>query len=134
MVTDKKTRMIFLAVAAVLLAAAAVLYFTADNSSLKALCGTVNAFGYDFVPDDWYAAGGEADTTILLLTDGEDLGEAVAASRNAGFPSDAEKRGEVALLLARTENDDVVTAYIVNGELELCFVQTLAGAIKTLGE
>ncbi|MEN6472205.1 MAG: hypothetical protein ABFC62_12120 [Clostridiaceae bacterium] len=134
MVTDKKTRLIFLAVAAVLLAVAAVLYFTADNSGLKELCGSVNAFGYDFVPDDWYAAGGEADSTILSLADGEDLSEVAAASLSAGFPSDVEKRGEVVLLLARTENDDVVTAYVVNGEIELCFVQTLDGAIKALGE
>ena len=123
-----------LLLAAALLVAAAFLYFTADESQLEAVCEAVNAYGYAFVPDDWYAAGGQADTTIAALSGGEDLSESEAASKSAGFPSDTERFGEVVLLLGQTENDDVVTVYIVNGTIELCFVQTLDGAIKPLGE
>lgn len=132
-VKDKKTRTILLIVAAALLAAAAFLYFTSDNSALQAVCDKVNAFGYDFVSDDWYVAGGQADTTIEALSSGEDLSEAVEASKASGFPSDTNKLGEVVLLLGQLENDDVVTVYIVNGEIELCFVQTLNGKLSPLG-
>jgi len=132
-VKDKKTRTILLIVAAALLAAAAFLYFTSDDSALQAVCEKVNAFGYDFAPDDWYAAGGQADTTIAALSGSEDLSEAVVASKAAGFPSDTQKHGEVVLLLGQLGNDDVVTVYIVNGEIELCFVQTLDGELFPLG-
>ncbi|HWS28895.1 MAG TPA: hypothetical protein VN512_02150 [Clostridia bacterium] len=132
-VKDKKTRAILLIVAAALLAAAAFLYFASGNGALKAVCEEVNAFGYAFLPDDWYTAGGQADTSIEALAGSEDLSEAVAASKAAGFPSDTEKRGEVVLLLGQLANDDVVTVYIVNGEIELCFVQTLGGDVFSLG-
>ncbi len=134
LVKDKRLRTILLVAAAALIAAAAFLYISAGESPLVAVCETVNAYGYNFVPDDWYIAGGQTETSIYALAEGEDLSEAVAASKVSGFASDIQKFGEVVLLLGQTENDDVVTVYIVNGEIELCFVQTLAGEITPLGE
>lgn len=131
LVKGQKLRTILLLVAAALLAAAAFLFFSADSGELSAVCEAVNAHGYSFVPDDWYAAGGQNDTTIAALT-GEDMTEAVAASKAAGFPSDTEKFGEVVLLLGRAENGDVVTIYIVSGAIELCFLQTTDGEILPL--
>lgn len=134
LVKDKKLRAVFLVLAAALLAAAIFLTLTAetDLGALKELCAEVNAFGYDFYPDDWYRAGGSANASILELTGEAGILEAVEASKKAGFPSDVYKRGDVALLLGETSGG-VVTAYVVNGTLELCFLQTAGGELKPLG-
>ena len=87
------------------------------------LCRIVNEFGFALHPDDLYPAGAWNDTSIRALLPETELSEAVAASKDAGFPSDIDRTGQVTLVMANVGNDDVVTLYLVDGEVELGFLQ-----------
>ncbi|HWR24199.1 MAG TPA: hypothetical protein VN366_12055, partial [Feifaniaceae bacterium] len=68
------------------------------------------------------------------LLSGAELDAAISASKETGFPSDVNKTGDVTLIMANAGGDDVITLYLVNGEIELAFVQvTGSDAIKALG-
>lgn len=131
----KRGRWILLIAAGVLLVAAflwnAHLSATSEGSRL---CRIVNEFGYAIYPDDLYPAGAWNDTSIRALLPETELADAVAASKSAGFPSDIDHAGQVTLIMANMGNDDVVTLYLVDGEVELGFVQvTGTGAVHALG-
>lgn len=132
----KRTRLILLIAAGALILMAAiwslVLYNTGDGDRI---CRQINAFGYTFAPDDLYVAGTWENSSIRALLPEEELTSAIEASLRAGFPSDVDQVGAVALLLANPAADDAVTLFLVNNEIELAFVQTAGGAeIWALGE
>ena len=130
---NKKTRLTLLGIAAGLLLLAVLwLVFRSSASSLNAVAKQINSYGYGFIADDLVIAYDNADTSIADVLDGIDLEDAVQASREAGFPSDVQRTGGVTLMLAEDDFGGVVTIYLVDGEIELCFVQTTDGGIAAL--
>ncbi len=131
----KRGKWILLIAAGALLVAAFLwnAHLSATSEGAR-LCRTVNEFGYALHPDDLYPAGVWNDTSIRALLPETELAEAVAASKSAGFPSDIDRAGQVTLVMANVGDDDVVTLYLVEGEIELGFVQvTGTGAVRALG-
>ena len=131
----KRGRWILLIAAGVLLVAAFLWNARLNSTSEGArLCRIVNEFGYALHPDDLYPTGAWNDTSIRALLPETELSDAVAASKSAGFPSDIDRAGQVTLVMANVGNDDVVTLYLVDREIELGFVQ-VAGTqgVRALG-
>lgn len=134
-----KRRSTIIAVAAivVLLAVAGVLLYNIENSSpLNKLSDELYKHGYYFHYSDFYPAEEYKNTTLrsLLAPIGGEA-EAVEASRHAGFPSDIDKVGNIVLMLANIDDDSVVTIFLIDGEIELCFIQTIeSGEIKSIDE
>jgi hypothetical protein len=123
---QKRTKVILIAAACLMLLAAAVLSYKIEQTGERSkIIGKLREFGYDISFNDIYLAGSSKDGTIRgMLPAGLDLSNAVKASQSSGFPSDVDKTGEVALLLVKTGKEDVITVFVVNGEIELCFIQT----------
>ena len=128
----KKTRYIMLGVAAGLLLLVVIWFiFRSSSYGLNEVANKINAYGYSFLPDDLFLAYDNADTSIADILEDVDLTLAVEASRKAGFPSDVYKNGGVTLILANS-GSDIVTVYLVDGEIELCFIQTTDGNVRAL--
>ena len=102
------------------------------NDPLEAVAAELNAHGYSMRGDDLYILGGKADSTIREVLDGSiDAAEAelmVSAAEQAGFAADMDRRGEVSILLYQCEKG-VMTIYLIDGEIELCFIQTQSGEV-----
>ena len=130
----KKTRTVLLAVAASLLFLVVLwIIFRSGGSSLKKVADEINKFGYNFTADDMLIAYDNSNASIAEVLDDVDLSEAVEASIKAGFPSDVNKIGGVTLILANDGND-IVTVYLVDGKIELCFVQTMGGNVAAINK
>ncbi len=130
---SNKTRLIFLGAAVLLLAIAAVWSVEiAENDALADIAERLNAFGYSLKSRDIYVLGESRGTSIAAVLEGTDLAEAVAASRAAGFPSDVAAVGDIIAMLAETEQG-VITLYLRDTAIELCFIQTESGEILPLG-
>ena len=120
--------------AAVLLVVAAVWSVQlAKDDTLAHLAEELNAFGYSLEGEDIYVLGESRGISIAEVLAGTDLTEAVAASRAAGFPSDVNAVGDIVAMLANTEAG-VITLYLRNEAIELCFIQTDEGQVLPLGE
>ena len=52
----------------------------------------------------------------------------VSAAKQAGFAADMDRRGEVSILLYQCDKG-VMTIYLIDGEIELCFIQTQSGEV-----
>lgn len=131
---DKKTRYIMLSVAAALVLLAVLwAVFRAPSGALYTVANKINSFGYSFVPDDLLIAYDNANISIAEVMEGVDLEKAVEASRESGFPSDVDKVGGVTLILANDEGN-IVTVYLVDGEIELGFIQTADARVAALGK
>ena len=124
-----RARNVTLIAAAALLALAILLSLDiARNDPLADLAKQINAYGYDFTAEDFYVLGGAQDTSIaaLLGEQGADLADAIAASKACGFPSDVNAAGDITALLANAD-EGVVTIYLRDGTIELCFLQGANG-------
>lgn len=134
---DDKTRRVVFAVALCIIVLCTVwMLVRGTTSERNKVCGMLNEYGYSFYEDDLLIAFDSADTTIKeVLADNTeaDMEKAVSVSKQAGFRSDVEKRGGVTLMLAH-DGTDVITLYLVDGEAELCFIETQDNEIKPLGE
>ena len=127
-------RTVTLAVAAALLVIAVVLSVgIARNDPLADLADEINRFGYTLRAEDFYVLGGAEDQSIAQVLADEETGLAavVAASVQAGFPADTQTAGDVTVLLAKT-GKGVVTVYLLNGIVQLCFLQTENGEIEPI--
>ena len=127
---SNRTKFILLGLAAVLLVVAAVWSVQlAKDDTLAHLAEELNAFGYSLEGEDIYVLGESRDISIAEVLAGTDLTEAVAA----GFPSDVNAVGDIVAMLANTEAG-VITLYLRNEAIELCFIQTDEGQVLPLGE
>lgn len=127
-------RNITLAIAAALLVTAVLLSMDiARDDPLTDLANEINSYGYSLTAEDFYVLGGAEGQSIeqVLSTEGTDLTPAVTASRAAGFPADTQTAGDVTALLAKTAQG-VLTVYLLNGSIELCFLQTEDGEIEPI--
>ena len=117
--------MLTLIAVGIIIAAAVWSSIISKNDPLEAVANELNA-------DDLYILGGKADSTIREVLDGSiDAAEAelmVSAAEQAGFAADMDRRGEVSILLYQCEKG-VMTIYLIDGEIELCFIQTQSGEV-----
>lgn len=136
MVKDKRKKLILLAAAAALLIIAAVWSaLISGGSELESMTRQINAHGYNLRYDDWYPAFHDDNISIADALTDLPLDEAVAASKESGYPSDVETRGEVVLFLARADDENIITVFTIDGKLELCFIQLPeTGAVRALSK
>ena len=124
--------MLTLIAVGIIIAAAVWSSIISKNDPLEAVAAELNAHGYSMRGDDLYILGGKADSTIREVLDGSiDAAEAelmVSAAEQAGFAADMDRRGEVSILLYQCEKG-VMTIYLIDGEIELCFIQTQSGEV-----
>lgn len=123
---SKNTKLIVLLAAALLIVCAVLLNGTVSQQSpYRAAVEELTARGYTLTEDDLYDVGSFEDTTIAEVLAGQDLTQAVEASMAGGFPSDVNAVGNIKMLLLTMENQDIITIFLRDGSIELCFVQRL---------
>ena len=85
--------------------------------------------------DELYQQSYAKASSIAEIMTGIDMEDAIAASRRAGFPSDAERQGEIYLLLAKLDDEHVLTVFVVDEAVELAFIQILGSdEVKAVNE
>ena len=111
-------------IAAVLLAAGLLWNAALErNSESGRLIKTLKSYGYSLRRDELHPIGTWEEQSISALLSEVKLNKAVEASKAAGFSSDIERKGTVSLIMADAGGGSVLTLYLVNGEIELAFVQ-----------
>lgn len=124
--------MLTLIAAGIIIAAAVWSIIISKNDPLEAIANELNAYGYSMRGDELYILGGKVNATIReVLAQGEDAGAEeliAAAARQAGFAADIDRRGEITILLYQCDKG-VMTIYLIDGEIELCFIQTQSGEV-----
>lgn len=124
--------MLTLIAVGIIIAAAVWSGIISQNDPLEAVAAELNAHGYSMRGDELYILGGKADSTIReVLSGSEDAAEAeliVSAAKQVGFAADIDRRGEVSILLYQCDKG-VMTIYLIDGEIELCFIQTDGGEV-----
>lgn len=121
----QRNRRLILLVALLLLLIAFFWNFSLNRSGAAAqLTRYLNSsFGYRLLATDLYAVDDWPDTSIRLLLPEDDLGAAVLASKESGFPSDIDRVGVVTMVVANTMEGEVITLFLVDQEIELGFSQ-----------
>lgn len=124
--------MLTLIAVGIIIAAAVWSIIISKNDPLEAVAAELNAHGYSLRGDDLYILGGRVDSTVREAlegsTDADGLELIVSAAKQAGFAADIDRRGEVSILLYQCEKG-VMTIYLIDGEIELCFIQTDGGEV-----
>ncbi len=119
-----KSRIILLIAAGVLLLIAIIWsFFTNETGELSRIARIINSYGYDIDIGDIYPADTQDDATIEEMLEGEYLSDIVSKSREAGFPSDTMRRGDIVQLLIALDDYKVITLFMVDGDIELAFIQ-----------
>ncbi len=124
--------MLTLIAVGIIIAAAVWSVIISQNDPLEAIAKELNTHGYSIYGDDLYILGGQKDTTIRELLaggdDAEEIDTIIDAAKEAGFEANVDKRGEVSILLYRLDSG-VMTIYLIDGQIELCFIQTDDGEV-----
>jgi len=121
-----KHRNILLIASAFVLALAFLLSLGLEQADPNGpLVDMLRSRGYSLTSDQLYHAGDFPAATIQDVLNGVELQEAVEASLAGGFPSRVDAAGDVTLLLCTLGNGDVITLFLLDGEAELCFLQSL---------
>ncbi len=123
---SKNTKLAVLLIAALLIVCAVLLNgVVSQQSPYRAAVEELTSRGYILNEDDLYDVGSFENTTISDVLAGQDLSQAVESSMAAGFPSDINAAGNIKMLLLTMENQDIITMFLRDGNIELCFVQRL---------
>lgn len=123
---SKNTKLIVLLIAGLLIVCAVLLNgAVTQQSPYKAVVQELTARGYTLTEDDLYNVGSFENSTIADVLAGQDLTQAVEASMAGGFPADINAAGNINMLLLTMKNQDIITIFLRDGEIELCFVQRL---------
>ncbi len=135
-VKNKTAQNVLLLLALCLLVGAVALKLhIANNNPFNEIIAMLDTFGYTVREEELYVEGEYKQTTIQAVLHDVDLAQAAAVSRKAGFPSRIDETGDVVLILLATRKEEIITLYYLNGQPELCFVQTAdSHAVKPLGE
>ncbi len=135
---SKTTRYILIGIALALLLAALAWRLTLNSTGeLSKIRRAINDHGYSVLEDTIYPAGYIEYGSIAEMLAGEDIDiqAAIDASKSAGFPSDVNKQGEATLILAAISDSEVITLFMINGEIEMGFIQALDGqGVSPLGK
>lgn len=131
-VSEKTRRIVLITALVIIVLCIAWTLFRGLSSERMRICRFLKGYGYDIYEDDLLFAYDDRDTTIRnAIGADKDISEALAASKKGGFPSDVDRRGGVTLVLA-TDGTDSVLLYMLDGEFELCFVESADGEIREL--
>lgn len=123
---SKNTKLIVLLFAVLLIVCAVLLNAAVTQQSpYKAVVEELTSRGYTLTEDDLYDVGRFENSTVADVLAGQDLTQAVEASIAGGFPADVNAVGDVNMLLLTMKNQDVITIFLRDGKIELCFVQRL---------
>ncbi len=122
---EKKRKKVYTFIAALALIAVALLWNAAleRNSESGKLIKMLKSHGYSLTQDELHPIGSWEGQSISALLSDVKLSNAVAASLDAGFSSNIERKGNVALIMAEAGGGGVITLYLVDGDIELAFVQ-----------
>ena len=134
----RRGRTIISVIAALIMLAALIwLGIRNMNDPLQAVVRAVNGRGYAITSEDLYVYDSRTDTDIKsMLASGagitqSDIESMAELSRASGFDADITKSGEVTILLANSKSG-VITLYLVDGVIELAFIQTGEGEVRPL--
>lgn len=123
---NKRTRNSVIIAAVILLVIALVWKIVLSGTSLtKKIADSLSQHGCRIHPDDLEKLMHEKNTSIKALMPENTVPESVIeASKKAGFDSDTERTGEIYVLLAELNGGkQVLTVFVVDGEIELAFIQ-----------
>ena len=122
---EKKRKKAGTYIIAVVLLAAGLLWNAAleRNSESGRLIKTLKSYGYSLTRDELHPIGTWEEQSISVLLSEVKLNKAVEASKAAGFSSDIERKGTISLIMADAGGGRVLTLYLVDGDIELAFVQ-----------
>ena len=134
----RRGRTIISVIAALIMLAALIwLCIIIMNDPPQAVVRAVNGRGYAITSEDLYVYDSRTDTDIKsVLASGagitqSDIESMAELSRASGFDADITKSGEVTILLANSKSG-VITLYLVDGVIELAFIQTGEGEVRPL--
>lgn len=128
----KTRRAALLAAGVILLIAVIWLIILESNSYVRAACRSVNRFGYNTAPSDFYLRVCGTDTSVVKLT-GRDCSEISELSKRCGFGGDADKTGKIELMLWNMDDDNVMYVYLVDKKPEIVFIEELSsGKVKSI--
>ena len=134
----RRGRTIISVIAALIMLAALIwLCIINMNDPLQAVVRAVNGRGYAITSGDLYVYDSRTDTDIKsVIASGagitqSDIESMAELSRASGFDADITKSGEVTILLANSKSG-VITLYLVDGVIELAFIQTGEGEVRPL--
>ena len=126
---SKGTKVILIIAAALLVVGAVLINGKLTvQSPYRAVVDELTSRGYTMTEDDLYSMGSFNNSSIADVLAGQDLSQAVEASIVSGFPSDINAVGDINMLLLTMESGDIITIFLRDGEMELCFVQRLDGS------
>lgn len=134
MVKNRTARRIMLAAAALLVCGAIALsFFINRDSELERLSAMLAGYGYSVGYDDIYPASAGDGESLAELTGVTREDEAYAVSEAGGFPCNIDTAGDAVVLLAAADDDRVITLMLLDGEVQLAFIQILStGVIEPL--
>ena len=125
---SRNTKIVLFAFAGILLVVAfAWSYFTRHMGETGLLADMLSERGYSISPSALYVADHESDTSIALMFPDEDLQSIIDASKESGFPSDVDKRGDIVVMLAAIAEESVITLLIIDGQVGFGFIQQTDG-------
>ncbi len=112
-----------LVAAGIILAAAVIwLIILESNSYTRAVCKSINAFGYHCAPSDFYLKGYGADVSISELVE-QDLSEPVELSKKCGYEADVLSKGVVELMLWNMGEDRIMCVWLVDRQPQLVYIE-----------
>ena len=123
---DKRTRNSVMLAAVILLVIALIWKIAASCTSMTGkVADELSEHGCEIHPDEMEKLMHEKNTSIkTIMPENLPLDNVIAVSKQAGFDSDIERVGDVYLLLADiNEGKKVLTVFVVDGEIELAFIQ-----------
>lgn len=123
---EDSTRNALLIVALVLILIAAAIRIIVGSSGLADdVAKELKKHGCTISAEALYQQSYSKHSSISELMQNIDLSEIKSVSSAAGFSSDIDKEGEVYLLLAKLDDDNVLTVFVVDEKIELAFIQVL---------
>ncbi len=133
---ESSSRNALLIAALVILVIAITLRLVAGGTSLaEEVTAELKKHGCMISSDELYQQSYAKASSIAEIMTGIDLEDAIAASQRAGFPSDTERQGEIYLLLAKLDDEHVLTVFVVDEAVELAFIQILGSdEVKAVNE
>lgn len=139
---SKKIKRTVLIIVAILILAAACLYFIAQNSnSYKWISDELSSFSVNIDEKNFVYEGNASNTSIreLLVTDDTSkIEEAVNASKKSGFASDMDAIGNIVFITNQINQDEVLNLYIFENEktpmhIALCYIQnSINGKVRAV--
>ncbi len=121
-----------IAAGAILVIALVWLVLLETRGYARGVCSRINGFGYSVSPADFCTQGYGSGASIGEVI-GKDCSNIEELSRQAGFEADTETKGLVELMLYNINDDDVMYVWLLDGEPQLVFIESLkSGEVRPI--